>query len=119
MKPTSEPVFDGKTPDLSVYIGGTTFNAEVFVTNRPKNTIIDRGDEQGYEDSDQAAKKIADSVQKKVTKYRDLHDPLIVFVMFGGYDVDWDCLETALYGSVVSDIRDKGMSTDECYHPGW
>ena len=100
-------------------MAGSRLARAQYLGSRSTSTIIDRGDEQGYEESDQAAKKIADSVQKKVTKYRDLHDPLIVFVMFGGYDVDWDCLETALYGSVVSDIRDKGMSTDECYHPGW
>ena len=100
-----------KCPDLSVCIEGKSFLADVVVASRPTSTMnLD-----GYCDSGQAAEKLADRVAKKASKYARLKQPLIVFVMFGGYDIGFDDLETALYGSTV---QDDGVSSEEC-HPDW
>ena len=70
----------------------------------------------GYLDCGQAARKLADRVAEKASKYARLNQPLIVFVMFGGYDIGFDDLETALYGSTAQELFVAGVSSEEC-HP--
>ena len=99
MNPTFEPNVGEQHPDLSVCIEGKTFLADVVVVSRPISTMHPAG--AGYLDCGQAARKLADRVAEKASKYACLNQPLIVFVMFGGYDIGFDDLETALYGSTV------------------
>ena len=112
MNPTFEPNVGEQRPDLSVCIEGKTFVADVVVVYRPTSTMNLAGD--GYHDSGQAAKKLADRVGKKANKYACLNQPLIVFVMFGWYDIRFGDLETALYGSTVQEIQEFGVSLEEC-----
>ena len=116
MNPTFEPNVGEQHPDLSVCIEGKTFLADVVVASRPISTMHPAGD--GYLDCGQAARKLADRVAEKASKYARLNQPLIVFVMFGGYDIGFDDLETALYGSTVQELFLAGVSSEEC-HPDW
>jgi hypothetical protein len=118
LSPTFEPDAGGQRPDLSIQINGTTVWCDVFVTYRPTSTLRTFQDLQGYEDAGQAAKKIGDAVSTKATKYAKLNAPLIVFVMFGRYNVGLQDLETALYGSTVDEVSVDGVSTSEC-HEDW
>ena len=111
MNPTFEPNVGEQHPDLSICIEGKPFLADVVVASRPISTMHTAGD--GYHDRGQAAKKLADRVAEKASKYARLNQPLIVFVMFGGYDIGFNDLETALYGSTV---QEAGVSSEEC-HP--
>ena len=116
MNPTFEPNVGKQHPDLSVCIEGKTFLADVVVVSRPSSTMHPAGD--GYLDCGQAAGKLADRVAEKASKYARLNQPLIVFVMFGGYDIGFDDLETALYGSIAQELFVAGVSSEEC-HPDW
>ena len=116
MNPTFEPKVGNKCPDLSVCIEGKPFLADVVVAYRPTKTM--HPDRHGYHDSGQAAKKLADRVAEKASKYKGLDQSLIVFVMFGGYDIGFDDLETALYGSTVQEFSVDGVSSEKC-HPDW
>ena len=81
MNPAFEPNVGGQHPDLSVCIKGKSFLADVVVASRPISTMHPAGD--GYLDCGQAARKLAERVEKKTSKYARLNQPLIVFVMFG------------------------------------
>ena len=102
MNPTFEPNVGEQHPDLSVCIEGKTFLADVVVASRPISTMNPAGD--GYIDCGQAVRKLAGRVAEKASKYARLNQPLIAFVMFGGYDIGFDDLETALYGSTVQEV---------------
>ena len=116
MNQTFEPNVGKQHPDLSVCIEGKTFLADVVVVSRPSSTMHPAGD--GYLDCGQAAGKLAARVAEKASQYARLNQPLIVFVMFGGYDIGFDDLETALYGSIAQELFVAGVSSEEC-HPDW
>jgi hypothetical protein len=119
VRPTFEPRAHNQTPDLSLTIGETPFWADVLVTYRPTSTLRVSEGLHGYEDGGEAARKIGDAIAAKAVKYRSLDGPLLVFVMFGRYDVDLDDLETGLYGSPVSEAAIEGvspLSCDETWH---
>jgi hypothetical protein len=118
LNPTFEPDAGSQQPDLSIQIDHTTIWCDVFVTYRPTSTLTTFAGARGFEDSGQAAKKIADAVSTKATKYAKLNGPLIVFVMFGGYNVGMEDLETALYGSTVDEVAAEGVSVQRC-HEDW
>jgi hypothetical protein len=118
LDPTFEPDAGGQRPDLSIEINGSTFWADVFVTYRPTTTLRTFDGLNRYEDAGQAAKKIGDTIAAKATKYAKLDAPLIVFVMFGQYNVGLHDLETALYGSTVDEVSAGGLSSSEC-HQDW
>ncbi len=118
LNPTFEPDAGGQRPDLSIQINETTFWSDVFVTYRPTGTLRAFEGMKGYEDAGQAAKKIGDAISAKATKYAKLDSPLIVFVMFGQYNVGLHDLETALYGSTVDEVSIDGVSSRGC-HEDW
>src|SRR5258708_23019806 len=123
MMPTFEPEAGGQRPDLSVRIDGAMILAEVLVTYRPMSTLLTaegpHGKQvHGYKDGGQSAKKIGDRIAEKAAKNAMLNGPLIVFVMFGEYNVGLHDLETALYGATVGEISSEGVSSVEC-HPEW
>lgn len=123
MKPTFEPEAGGQQPDLSLQIDGATFWADVLVTYRPIRTLLTADGPHGrkvhgYRDAGESAKKIGDRIAEKAAKYARLDAPLIVFVMFGEYNVGLRDLETALYGSTVDEVSIDGLPLGEC-HPPW
>jgi hypothetical protein len=118
LDPAFEPEIEGQTPDLALKVAGQTYIAEVFLTNRPKKTVIDFGGFSGYRDRGEAAKKIADMVSEKAVRYRGLHVPLILFVVFMGHNVRPHDLETALYGATVNELLSTGGLTIDC-HEDW
>lgn len=118
LNPTFEPYAGLQRPDLSIQVANTTVWCDVFVTYRPTSTLRTFEGQKGYEDAGQAAKKIADTVSQKAAKYRKLNAPLVVFVMFAGYNVGLHDLETALYGSTVDEVSADGVSPTRC-HPDW
>jgi hypothetical protein len=115
LEPDFEPDIGGLTPDLQLRAGGVAFVADVFVTNRPVSTLRRFGGLNGYVDRGEANKKIADAVASKAAKYNTSRMPLLVFVVFGGHDVDHHDLQTALYGSTVAEIQADG-ATSEAWH---
>src|SRR5712692_5365392 len=89
---TFEPEAGDQRPDLSLQIDGATVWADVLVTYRPTRTLLTavgaRGKRvRGWRDAGESAKKIGDRVAEKAAKYAKLNAPLIVFVMFGEYNV--------------------------------
>ena len=118
LSPTFEPDAGVQQPDLSIQVNHTTLWCDVFVTYRPTRTLTTLDGARGYEDAGQAAKKIADAVSAKASKYATLNGPLIVFVMFGGYNMGMEDLETALYGSTVDEVSSEGVSVRRC-HEDW
>jgi hypothetical protein len=118
LDPEFEPSIAGQTPDFVLKIAGQTYIADVFLTNRPKKTVIEVGGFSGYQDRGEAAKKIADMVSEKAVRYRGLHVPLILFVVFTGHNVGTHYLETALYGATVSELLSTGGLTIDC-HEDW
>lgn len=118
LDPDFKPNVEGKTPDLRLKIAGQTYLAEVFLTSRPKKTVIKFGGHSGYRDRGEGAKKIADRVSEKAATYRGLHDPLIVFVVFARHDVGTRDLETALYGATVNELSSTGGLNIDC-HEEW
>jgi hypothetical protein len=118
LSPTFEPDAGPQRPDLSIQVGNMMFWCDVFVTYRPTSTLTTFGGARGYVDAGQTAKKIADTVSAKAGKYKKLNGPLIVFVMFGDYNVGLHDLETALYGSTVDEVSTEGVSVMRC-HPDW
>jgi hypothetical protein len=121
LDPVFGPSIAGKTPDFTLKIAGQTYIADVFLTHRPKKTVIEFGDRSGYSgyrDCGEAAKKIADRVSEKAATYRELHHPLILFVVFAGHNVRSRDLETALYGATVNELSSTdGLNTDS--HEDW
>jgi len=118
LDPDFEPEMAGQTPDLALKIAGQKYIADVFLTNRPKKTVIEFSGFSGYRDRGEAAKKIADMVSEKAVRYRSLHFPLILFVVFAGHDVRTYDLETALYGATVNELSATGGLTMDC-HEDW
>jgi hypothetical protein len=115
--PEFEPEMARQTPDFALKIAGQTYIADVFLTNRPKNTLIESGGFSGYRDRGEAAKKIADMVSEKAAKYRRLQ-PLILFVVFAGHDIRANDLETAIYGATLHELLCTGGLTKDC-HEDW
>lgn len=118
-----EPEAGGQRPDLLLRIDGATFWADVLVTYRPTRTVLTtmgpRGKSvRGWSDAGEAAKKIGDRVAEKAAKYAKLDAPLIVFVMFGEYNVGLHDVETALFGATVDEIAIDGISLVQCHPDG-
>jgi hypothetical protein len=113
-----EPKVGGQRPDLELRRGNQTYLADVFLTSRPLRTRREFGGLRGYRDAGEAAKKIADAICTKITKYRDFQLPLLVFVVFEGRDVGHRHVETALYGGTVDEIAANGGITLPC-HEDW
>ncbi len=118
LSPTFEPDAGGQQPDLSIQIDGMTFWSDVLITYRPTRTLRRFQGLDGHEDAGQAAKKIGDAISTKAAKYERLKAPLIVFVMFGQYNVGLPDLETALYGSCIDEVSLQGVSSRRC-HEDW
>jgi len=113
-----EPQAGRQRPDLEIRVGGHTYIADVFLTNRPVSTRVRFEGLNGYVDSGEAAKKIADGIRTKALRYATLQKPLLLFVVFGGHDVGLRHLETALYGSTLDEIEVSGGITAHC-HEEW
>ena len=118
LHPEFEPRSHGQTPDLRLRIANRSYLADVFVTTRPVKTLINFEGHEGWQDSGEAAKKIADTLDLKATKYRGLNAPLLLFTVFDGHDVGPHDLETALYGSTVGELSCTGGLGDKC-HKDW
>jgi hypothetical protein len=103
LHPHFEPKIEGQTPDFELRIDEQTYIADVFRKNRPMKTIVEFSGSPEYEDCGEAAKKIPDAASKKAIKYRSLHPPLILFVVFANHHVGTADLETALYGATVNE----------------
>ena len=91
LRPDFEPTYGSQTADLRIQIGNQRLAAEAFRCSRLKSTLVDGG----YHDAGQTSKKIRDSVSEKANKYKNLQDPLVVLVLYAGYDVDHQDLEGA------------------------
>lgn len=115
LEPTFQPTIDGLTPDLQLVASGVDYIADVFLTNRPASTLQQFGGLDGYADAGEASKKIADTIASKATKYKPSGMPLLIFVVFGGHDVDQGDLQAALYGSTIAEILANG-TVDEQMH---
>jgi hypothetical protein len=118
LSPVFEPQAAGKTPDLRLQIGDQEYFADVFVTTRPAKTRIRFQGCDGWEDSGEAAKKIADVIDQKAAKYRNLRSPLLLFVARVGHDVSLLDLEIALFGSAVGEMKATGGLKRDC-HKDW
>lgn len=118
LSPDFEPQAGGKTPDLRLQIGNQEYFADVFLTTRPSNTRLTFQGCDGWRDSGEAAKKIADVVDQKAAKYRELPAPLLLFVGRVGHDVSLLDLEIALFGSAVGEMKSTGGLKRNC-HSDW
>jgi hypothetical protein len=118
LSPEFEPQAGGKTPDLRLQICGQEYFADVFVTTRPGKTRIRFQGYDGWKDSGEAAKKIADVIDQKAAKYRNLRSPLLLFVARVGHDVSLLDLEIALFGSAVGEMKSTGGLKRNC-HKDW
>ena len=116
--PEFEPQSGAKTPDLRLSIGDRIYFADVFVTSRPVKTRITFQGSEGYKDSGEAAKKMADALALKAARYAKLSAPVLVFVVLGGHDVGHLDLEIALYGSAIGEIAAAGGLKVRC-HKDW
>ena len=75
LSPAFEPDIKGQTPDLALMVAGQKYIADVFVTNRPKKTLIEFGGSSEYRDSGEAAKKLADICFGKGGQVWSVRDP--------------------------------------------
>jgi len=101
-KPTLYPqIFSPLTPDLLVDIGGQRYLVDVFVTNSPSNTLF----QGGTKDSGERARKIAQRITDKATKYAACGEPLIVIVFLGDHQIlaPWN-VEHGLYGVALCEF---------------
>lgn len=118
LEPEFEPQAGGKTPDLRLQICGQEYFADVFMTTRPGKTRIRFQGYDGWEDSGEAAKKIADVIDQKAAKYRNLRSPLLLFALRDGHDVSQLDLEIALFGSAVCEMKSTDGLRRNC-HKDW
>jgi hypothetical protein len=118
LRPEFEPSSGEQTPDLRLFVANQPYFADVFLTNRPAKTLINFQGFDGYEDSGEAAKKIADTLAEKAARYRRLDAPLLLFVASVGHDVGMHDLETALYGTTIGELSCAGGLRVDC-HKDW
>jgi hypothetical protein len=119
LKPEWSPTIEGLTPDLLFKIKKEIFVADVFIVKSPKKTITSHGriiesSDKYWIPSENRAKKIADIVDGKSTKYSKLHFPLILFIFLGdNLLLDNDKVEAALFGKTIKDILNDDKYPDD------
>ena len=128
------PVYEPKlgkqrqTPDFSLQVGSRSYLAEVFYKKRPERTRMSHdqfiglrrssppnADRPAYREAGETAHDIAERINEKAHKYAALGVPLVLFVVFGGRDVETWSLETALYGNSVDELFSNGGLTTDCH----
>lgn len=107
-RPTLLPQLpDSLTPDLAVDIKGEHYLVEVFVMNSPSNTLFssETNGEGAAKDSGERARKVAQRINEKATKYAKCDTPLIVVVFLGDHQIldTWN-IEQGLYGVAISEF---------------
>jgi len=101
--PTYHPlVYGDLSPDLSFLIDEKSFLADVFMSFTPSR-ILWPWDSRGSTDAGDKAKKIADRLSEKYTKYKKTGAPLVFFVFPGDPGVKPRDAELALYGASMGD----------------
>lgn len=117
--PTMDPlVATQQTPDLAINVDGQQFIADVFVTHSPQSTYGDCDDGTGWaKDSGERARKIADRLAGKSSKYAALGVPLIQIVFLGDHrSLSLQDVEVALYGVALSEFVDSdSYPRDFCF----
>ncbi len=110
LRPEWSPTIQGLNPDLKFRAEDHEFIADVVLVKSPSKTVDARDKvilswDKPWEPSESRAKKIADIIAKKATKYSKLKIPLVVFVFRGDhYLSDVAKVETALYGMTMDEI---------------
>ncbi len=103
LHPTYHPTNYGDLrPDLSFRIDDKIFLADAFMSFTPSRTFWP-WDNRGYTDAGDKAKKIADRLSEKYTKYKETGSPLVFFVFPGDHRVKSRDAELALYGASMGD----------------
>ena len=111
LDPEWAPSVGNFTPDLTFQSCHTRFIADVFVSHSPSKTVENYGDGTGMardtsEPSESRAKKIADRIVEKASKYESLHQPLVLFGFLGDHDILSSLhFEKALYGRTADEAE--------------
>ena len=126
LQPEWSPLIGGLNPDLMFRVNGKSFIADVFLVKSPLKTTRKRGSVIEFWDKpllsgESRAKKIADIIGEKSTKYSKLGFPLVLFIFFGdNFLLDTEKVEAALFGKTIEDIlQEKRYPIDEIYHPSY
>ncbi len=126
LNPEWSPVIEGLNPDFMFLVNGRSFIADVLLVKSPIRTIRNCGQVIKSWDmpsipAESRAKKIADKICEKATKYSKLSFPLVLFIFFGDHFLlDIQKVETALFGKTIEDIlRDNKYPIDEIYHASY
>ena len=110
LQPEWSPAIEGLTPDLKFQVAGQEFIADVVRVKSPSKTVDKRSniilsEDKPTEPSESRAKKIADRIAEKATKYSKLKLPFVAFVFRGDhYLSDVAKVEVALYGMTLDEI---------------
>lgn len=126
LHPEWSPSIEGLNPDLMFRVNGRSFIADVLLVKSPIRTIRNRGRvieswDNPMLPAESRAKKIADKIGEKSTKYSKLRFPLVLFIFLGdNFLLDIEKVEAALFGKTIEDIlHDKRYPIDEIYHPSY
>lgn len=132
-KPNWHPDFNGQTPDLSFDYNNQLFIADCYVIHSPKKTIKNKPSQKSLcselspkdqfvektitdnlvtgwsfdrsKSGESRSDKLYKEIEKKVSKYRSIDLPLIVFVFAGDlHQMDAQVLERTLYGRSTSEV---------------
>lgn len=102
---------DGLKPDLSFATEGKRFLTEVYLTHSPSKTYRDfknRMEGEAWDTSkpdESRAHKIEDVLSEKISKYKCLDMPLVVFVFLGDHrGLSESDVETALFGMTAKEV---------------
>jgi hypothetical protein len=119
LQPEWSPILQDLTPDLKFQVAGQEFVADVVRVKSPSKTVRERGKvilswDKPTEPSESRAKKIADRIAEKATKYSKLKLPFVAFIFRGDhYLSDVAKVEVALYGMTLDEITlEAGFPTN-------
>lgn len=111
LQPEWSPTIERLNPDFTFHVNSKRFIADVFLVKSPTKTIKNRGRvieswDKPWVPAESRAKKIADRISRKSTKYSKLKLPLVLFIFLSdNYLLDNEKVEAALFGKTIADIK--------------